>query len=97
MSSCINSCPQCLQFKSSSLAWYLSLKIAIGQQLEQEDSAFKHPLTLFVLYQTLSALALKSYASSHLLMLRFGDEGYWADVRSVTALPTSMFADRAGT
>ncbi|KAJ7245385.1 hypothetical protein B0H12DRAFT_1325330 [Mycena haematopus] len=132
LSSINNSCPQCLKFKYSSLAWSLSrlvstlnpLKNGIGQQLESDDSAFKvrqrthiavpaavglldghtrvalhdndtvtlhsavqHPLTLM-----LDVLAFKSYAPSHLLTLRFGDESYWADVRKVMVLPTRMFA-----
>ncbi|KAJ4474927.1 hypothetical protein J3R30DRAFT_3706717 [Lentinula aciculospora] len=58
----------------------------------------RHPLSLSSLNIALqAALASKRFACSHLLALRFAEEGddqtYWEDVKSVMMLLTSTFVD----
>ncbi|KAJ4489092.1 hypothetical protein C8R41DRAFT_835869 [Lentinula lateritia] len=58
----------------------------------------RHPLSLSSLNTALqNALASKRYTCSHLLALRFAEEGddetYWENVKSVMMLLTSTFAD----
>ncbi|KAJ3983266.1 hypothetical protein F5890DRAFT_1524233 [Lentinula detonsa] len=58
----------------------------------------RHPLSLSSLNTALqNAIASKRYTCSHLLALRFSEEGddetYWEDVKSVMMLLTSTFVD----
>jgi len=69
------------------------------------NSAARHPHSLVSLHHTLQgALASKRYTASHLLALRFKEdgadaEGYWEDVRSLISLLVTAFSgglDRLG-